>query len=132
MATIDVTSGNSAQPYTGHSPVSVLDFSYSAVTHPAASGDDVLMLDLPTNAIVLGGYVTITTAETAADTGDFGLLANGTELASNFALNATGTTNFTVAAPLLVAAGGGLWLNADAALAQVVLNGKLIVVYTNL
>lgn len=129
MATQDLTVGGSAQPYNGHSPVSVVPFEYDATVNAAASGDDLKLLALPVGALVLGVDITISSAE-GTDTADFGFAAAGTTIANSTTITA-GTIQF--ATPTYIGTTtGGIWMHTDAAFSTCVLTGKVAVVYANL
>jgi hypothetical protein len=128
MATQDLTVGGTAQPHNGHNPVSVIPFSYSAVDNPAASGDDLKLVALPEGALCLAVKINITTAE-GTDTGDFGFAAAGVTIDEAVTLTAQTLTFLT---PTYIPASGGLWLHADAAFSTLVLDGHMLVAYTNL
>lgn len=130
MADIDLSVGGTGQPWGGGAEfVTVMDFSYSAVTDPqTAAGGDVKLIALPVGSVILGGYVNVTTAEGGVATGDFGVASAGTGLASNVNLNATGYTAFA-AGQVVTAAAGGLWLSPDNDIDAVVCSGRIVVAF---
>ena len=128
MATQDLTTGGTAQPWNAHEAVSIVPFSYSAVDNPAASGDDLKVLALPEDALLIGLLITVTAGE-GTDTIDIGFAAAGTTVKNSWTI-ATGDIDFVT--PTRIPASGGVWIHADAALTTLELEGKAVVAYTNL
>lgn len=131
MAVIDKSTNQSAvQPNAGGGPISRVKFALDTAVTNVPSGDDVKFGPFPVTAQILCGWLSVTTAEGAAETCDIGTTQNGTDLASNLDLNTLAITAITPAAPIPISS-GYIWVNADAALAVAALEIELIVAYAS-
>ena len=133
MATHDVTTGSSAQPWNAHEAVSIMTFSYDAAAHGGVSGDDYKVLDIPQGAVILTIEVNSVGGADVGDTVSMGTSAGGTNILNAETVGATVTaTQLTFTSNILMGAGEGLWIRPGATLTAATVTGKVVVAYTNL